>query len=435
MSGDGQPARALTSPCTLAGSPWRRRLVDDVRERLFTPRAPDAPRRIGAEVELIPLREGDDSPVAIEDTPAGTGTLAVLDRLARERGWHLEPGAHGVPALHTGDGGTVSFEPGGQIEYATAPRETVARLAGDLDRVLPALVAAADEAGIRLVGCGIDPSNALDRARLLLPGRRYQAMHRYLSAIGDAGPRMMLQTAAIQVNIELDAPGGGSAADHLRWRTLNAAAPFITAIFANSSRYAGEDSGYASYRARQWRLLDRRRTGVLGREPDPAEEYTDFALEAGWIFAPEDREPEPFAEFLLRGEVTLEDWRLHLTTLFPEIRPRGFLEVRCIDALPPEWAVVPAAFLAGLVADARALGEATDVVGEPDSMLLQDAARAGLRDPRLARGALDLFDIALRGAARTGRVEGDALDAAARFRESYTALGRSPGDEGVGAAA
>lgn len=420
--------------CSLRGSPWRRRLVDDVRERLFSP-ASDQPggARYGAEVELIPLHADTGAPVPIAADEGGPGTLAFLGSYGGARGWRVVPGPHGVPTLELPGGGRIAYEPGGQIEYATPPRATVAEVVEDLDGVLPPLVAAGGDAGIRLLGQGIDPVNPLDRARLLLPGERYAAMHRYLTRIGDAGPRMMLQTAAIQVNVEL-ADAAGNDAD-LRWRVLNAATPHLTAMFANSPAYAGEKSGFASFRARQWRRLDRRRTGILGREPDPAAEYTDFGLEAGWIFGPGDREPEPFLEWVLRGEATVEDWRTHLTTLFPEVRPRGYLEIRCIDALPPEWCAAPIAVVAGILADGAALRDAAEIVGAPDSALLQDAARFGLADPRLARGAAELFTLALRAGERSGAVDGRALEVARAFYEAYTAGGRSPGDEAVGAAA
>ena len=411
--------------CSLADSPYRRRLLEDERQRLFTPRGPGA--RYGAEVELLALDAEDGGPSPI------SRTLELLRRHGEPRGWRAVPGPHGVPALHLPDGGQVAFEPGGQVEYATPPRATPMAVADELARILPPLVEDAAAAGIRLVGRGIDPGTPLERARLFLPGERYEAMHRYLSRIGDAGPRMMLQTAAIQVNVELTDAAGGDGA--LRWRTLHGAAPYLTAIFANSAAYGGRDSGFASYRARQWRLLDRRRTGVLGRESDAAAEYTDFALEAGWIFGSGEREPEPFVEGLLRGETSLADWHGHLTTLFPEVRPRGYLEVRSIDALPPEWAAVPLAVVAGALADPAALRGTAEIVGAPDSARLQDAARHGLRDPGLAAGGVELFRHALEAGERTGVLEGRALTAAWSYFETYTARGLAPADEGVDQAA
>ena len=414
--------------CTIYGSPWRRRLLEDVRERLFTP---VTGARYGVEAELLVLDAESGRPRSIDGVDGGS--MAFLRSYGEALGWRVVRGPHGAPAIEIPAGGRLTYEPGGQLEYATPPRTRVGEVAADLERVLPPLVAAAEEAGIRLVGSGIDPLNVLERARAVLPGERYAALRRYLTRIGDAGPRMMLQTAAIQVNVELADPAGDDA--DLRYRVLNAAAPYLTAIFANSRIYAGVDSGFASFRARQWRLLDRRRTGLLGREADLVAEYTDFGLEAGWIFGPEEREPEPFAEWVVRGEATVDDWRKHLTTLFPEVRPKGYLEVRCIDALPPEWCSVPLSVVAGILADPASLREAAEVVGAPDSVLLQDAARLGLAEPRISRGAVDLFDVALRGGARTGVVQGRPLEVARAFFERYTARGRMPGSGGVDAAA
>ncbi|HUG39121.1 MAG TPA: glutamate-cysteine ligase family protein [Longimicrobiales bacterium] len=422
--------------CSLRGSAWRQRLIEDVAARLFSP----PPGRgqgtvgdhgsIGAEVELLPLRADDGRPVPIVADETGPGSMGFLEPLARSRGWRVEPGPHGAPNVSLPAGGVISFEPGGQIEYASPPHGSVGELVADLDRVVPPLVEAAAEAGVRLVGAGIDPVNPLARARLLLPGSRYQVMHRYLSALGEAGPRMMLQTAALQVNVDLGDTGGPDA--HLRWRVLNAAAPYLTAIFANAGVYAGADTGCASFRALQWRRLDTRRTGLLGRAPDAAAEYTDFALEAGWMFGPDER---PFADHMLEGRATLDDWRTHLTTLFPEVRPRGFLEIRGVDALPPEWLAAPAALVAGLLADPVTLLHAADLLGRPDPLLLHDAASAGLREPRLAGPARELFGLALQAGERTRTLTGRARDVAWRYFERFTARGLSPADGEVGAAA
>lgn len=414
--------------CSLNDSPQRRRLLADLRTRVFSPASPDPAPRIGAEAELIPWDARLGRAMPILDDQGGRGSLSFLRDHAARRAWAMARGPHGGPCFDLPGGGRVTYEPGGQIEYAAPPLPSAALLATHLDEILPPLCDEAARRDIELLGRGIDPRTPLDHARLLLPGTRYTTLHRYLSAIGEAGPRMMLQTAAIQVNVELEPwfP--------MRWRLLNSAAPYLTALFANSSIYDGRDTGYASYRARQWRLLDRHRTGLLGRGGDAADEYLEFALNASWIFAPPERAPEPFLEWLLRGEVSLDDWRRHLSTLFPEVRPRGYFEIRCIDALPPRWYAAPLVLLEGMLADQASLREATEIAGEPDSQLLQDAARVGMSHPRVAGPAVELFRSALASAERTGRT-GPALDTAREYFERYSGRGRSPADEGVDAAA
>lgn len=296
--------------------------------------------------------------------------------------------------------------------------------------VIEPLVDAGREAGLELAGVGIDPWTPLERTALQLHGDHYSAMYRYLSARGPAGPRMMLQTAAVQVNLDC-----GPAGD-LRWRALNAMAPLLTATFANSPLYAGAATGFASYRAQQWRELDPTRTGVMDGEP--VDTYLDLALAAPYLFrqGPGDTW-RPFDDWLLRGEANIEDWRRHLTTLFPEVRPRGHLEVRCLDAQPPEHLAAPVVLLASLTASVDTLRTALEIAGPPDGALLHVAARHGLAHDDLAGRAVELFRLGLDAAeARGADVVAPAdLDAAWAFYETYTGAGRAPADDALRAAA
>ena len=215
---------------------------------------------------------------------------------------------------------------------------------------------------------------------------------------------------------------------------LNAAAPLLTALFANSRVYEGAAAGARSVRARSWRELDPARTGLLGRGADPAGEYLDFALRrAGDPAGREGEPPLPFAEWLPHGGVGEEDWWTHLTTLFPEVRPKGYVEVRSLDAISPEWFAAPLVLLTGLVYHRESLREAAGLLGAPEPELLVRAGEAGLGDPRLARGSVQLFEIGLRGAAALGEgfVDGESLETARDFLARYTARGRSPGDDFV----
>jgi glutamate--cysteine ligase len=141
-------------------------------------------------------------------------------------------------------------------------------------------------------------------------------MDAYFARIGPAGARMMRQTASLQVAVDIGADALG------RWRLLNALAPFLTAVFANSRRYAGDDTGFASYRAETWRRTDPLRTGLL-TGMDPIGAYVDFALRAPAILLGGDKEPaQPLAAWLGTIDGTAS-WERHLGTLFPEVRPRA----------------------------------------------------------------------------------------------------------------
>jgi glutamate--cysteine ligase len=216
----------------------------------------------------------------------------------------------------------------------------------------------------------------------------------------------------------------------LRWRTQNALAPYLTAIFANSPIYAGEPTGHQSFRAHTWRELDPLRTGLLGVEVDIIGEYLRFALNAPAILV-DTADAFPFCALL--EEASLEDWHTHLTTLFPEVRPKGYAEVRSLDAVPPEWYAAPLALLAGITFHRRSLLDAADLLGAPDAALLVRAGQFGVRDLTIQQVACDLWEIALRGCAALGEefIAAPDLERARAFRDTYTRRGRSPADDQI----
>jgi glutamate--cysteine ligase len=236
---------------------------------------------------------------------------------------------------------------------------------------------------------------------------------------------MMRQTAAIQVSLDR----GALPAD--RWRLLNDLAPYVIAIFANSPHYRRESTGHQSYRAHCWRMLDPTRTGVRASSENPAVDYTQFALGANDMARSVAWRDLSFAE---RGVVDPTDqaWRTHLTTLFPEVRPRGHFEVRSCDAIDPRWYAAPIVFLAGLAYDDVAAREAS-ILAADSRALLRAAGESALRDPSIARTSRDLCQLALAGARRLGDTYcgGAALETAAEFYATYTARDRSPADDRV----
>ncbi|HEX6107664.1 MAG TPA: glutamate-cysteine ligase family protein [Gemmatimonadales bacterium] len=408
----------------------RAALAADLAESAFRApaRATLTPRRVGAEVELIPVESGTGRRCPIE--PGGVpGTLPLLRRFGARQGWRETRTAKGAPCFELPGGGTVSYEPGGQIEYSSPPCRTASALLADLRTTVPPLCSAAAAEGIELLAVGIDPFNPVERTPMLLRLKRYERMAEYLATRGPFGSLMMRQTAAFQITLDLDDEPA------LRWRVLNAAAPYVTAIFANSPVHAGQPTGCRSTRAVVWRALDPARTGIPWAPANPVEAYLDFALAAPAMLLPQvEGRHLPFAHWLAAAQPTLEEWREHLSTLFPEVRPRGHLELRSADTVPPRWYAAPIALATGITYDPGALRAAADLLGPPDPGLLERAGRCGLHDSTIARTAIDLVEIALAGCRALGPayLHPSDLEQARAFFECYTRRGRSPADDFAG---
>jgi glutamate--cysteine ligase len=404
----------------------RRVLVHDLRQRVFpAPQSAECAPRIGAEVEVIPIDVQSGRPLPLE-TPAGVSSLSILRRAGSAAGWCERRSAKAnVPEIVLPDGGRITFEPGGQIEISAAPNASLSVLVGRLQDTIAAIACAAPS-GVELLSCGIDPRTSIDDVAPQLDAERYRRMLHHFDTIGPWGARMMRQTASFQVCVD------GGATPERTWRVLNALAPHMVAIFANSPRYAGRETGHRSFRSHVWRSLDPRRTGLLGVQDDVVEEYLTFALDAPAFLMPGTGDSTAsFGDWLARGTASLDDWRLHLSTLFPEVRPRGYFELRSADVVSPDWYAAPLCFVAGLLYHRANLEAAGDVLGSPDADLLVRAGRDGLADPVLRAMAPTLCDMALAGCTALGRefVEQADLERAAEYFDRYTRQGLSPADE------
>jgi glutamate--cysteine ligase len=417
----GEPER-LASPIALT----RDALADDLRQRVFPlpdsgPRAP----RIGAEVEIIPVDAHTGRPLPLETRDA-LSTLSVLRRAGASAGWRERRSAKAnVPEIELGDGGRITFEPGGQIEISSAPNASLSALVARL-RATVAAIADAAPPGVALLSYGIDPQTPVEDVVPQLDAERYRRMVRHFDRIGPAGARMMRQTASFQVCVD------GGEMPELTWRVLNALAPFMVAIFANSARYGGRPTGYRSFRRHIWGALDPWRTGLLGIRDDFVEEYLEFALRAPAFLMPDVAgSAAPFAHWLARGDVAASDWCTHLSTLFPEVRPRGYFELRSADAVSPNWYAVPLVFVSGIVYHRPSLETAADLLGAPDPELLVRSGRDGLADPVLGRLAPLLCDLALEGCSALGAdfVAAADIASAAEYFDRYTRRALSPADD------
>ncbi|BBX67969.1 ergothioneine biosynthesis glutamate--cysteine ligase EgtA [Mycolicibacterium psychrotolerans] len=326
-------------------------------------------------------------------------------------------------------GSMVTVEPGGAVELsgppAAGPAAAIAAMASD--RV--ALRTAFRQAGYGLVLLGADP---LRPARRVNPGGRYLAMERFFQAdgTGDAGAAMMTSTASIQVNVE--------AGPRTQWadrvRLTHALGPTMIAVAANSPMLGGGFTGWQSTRQRVWGQLDSARCGpVLGASgDDPASDWARYALRAP-VMLVHNPDPEPVTEWvpfadwadgrvLLGGRrPTTADLDYHLTTLFPPVRPRGFLEIRYLDSVSDALWPAVAWTLTTLLDDPAAADIAAEAT-EQVATAWDRAAREGLADRHLHTAAVTCVTAA---AERAPAALTESIELLARSVER----GRCPADD------
>ena len=397
------------------------RLRDEIHARCFAPNTAGGLPRIGAEVEFLVLDATSRRPIPL-DAP-DRSLLRLMRTHARTHSWSEGRTISGTPRFGAAEQAVMTFEPGGQLEISTIACESPNELLGTLDAIVSPLREQFARDGVDLLAVGIDPETPIECVPLQLHVDRYERMTRYFDRIGPFGVRMMRQTAAVQVSLDR----GPRPAE--RWRLLNNLSPFLVAMFANSPRYTGHDSRHKSFRARCWRMLDSGRTGIVETNGDPAEDYTTFALGANDMMREGVSGYRPFGEWVGSGEWSDEGWHRHLTTLFPEVRPRGHFEVRSCDALDPSWYPALVVFLTGLAYDERAAREADRIVVSKAELLTR-AGQCGLTDPVIARTTRDLTQLALEGATRlpSDYLARRHIERAREIFQTYTIRGLSPAD-------
>ncbi|MDN3356934.1 ergothioneine biosynthesis glutamate--cysteine ligase EgtA [Actinomadura sp. DC4] len=313
-------------------------------------------------------------------------------------------------------GSRITYEPGGQLELSSLPQRGVvtaqAALAADIAHVGQHLA----RDGLALEGRGADPRNLRDPFFQLDEGR-YRCMREYF---GEAGLAMMCATASLQVCLDIGADDKDATR---RWRLAHALGPVLVAAFANSPW-----NGSRSVRQVIWEGLDRGRTApVVG--DDPVAAWAKYALDARVMLLRQGWVPNPgmtFREWLADGRPDADDLAYHLTTLFPPVRPQGWLELRMIDALPEPYWPVPIAVVTALIEDPVAADIAAEAA-EPVADRWCEAARDALTDPALARAARRCFEAALDALPRLGA---EALvPLVTDYADRFVARGRCPADE------
>jgi glutamate--cysteine ligase len=339
-------------------------------------------------------------------------------------------------------GSKVTREPGGQIELSSQPfhtlTECVEALATDLDR----LRQTASNAGVALLGRGADPYREPPR---LLDQSRYRAMEAFFDRGGPWGRIMMRRSASLQFNLDSGDDAYGSSNHKFRWELAHRLGPVLVAAFANSPVLSGRSTGWLSTRQAVWSCMDASRTHEPRYHADPAAAWSRYALDANVLAIPgaegDDWTAPPNLTFRewIRGRApglrrpTLADLDYHLTTLFPPVRPRGWLELRMTDAQDGDDWLVPALLAATLLNDAHA----ADIAAAATEPLCQDdqpvpthevwarAARCGLSDPDLAKAAITCFAAAESALVRSNTPT-NLLKAFTDFAERYTVRGKCP---------
>lgn len=336
--------------------------MDDLRSYFSDACTAEEDWRVGTEHEMIGvLANGEPVPYR-----GHNGLSNILDALVAA-GWSPIKEAENIIAL-TCEDSQVSIEPGGQLEHAARPHHSSTHLDLDLRKFLDSIRNSSRESGISWITGGFRPWGSLDDVGWV-PKHRYNIMREYLPSRGGLAHEMMKRTATVQVNLDY-----ASEADaHAKMRAIMSVTSLLTAIFANSPIVDGAVSGYQSYRGHVWTDMDPDRCGLLDfvfRDGDFFTNWAEWALDVPMFFVHRDSSYVPangmtFRQFMDTGfeghEPTMDDWGLHLSTLFPDGRMKQFLEVRGCDASTIEMTVALGALCCGFMYDDTACQAAIDL--------------------------------------------------------------------------
>jgi glutamate--cysteine ligase len=393
------------------------------------------PVRVGAAggpAGRLPLQGDDRSVMGVVDGLAGRSS-----RVIRNRAPVVGPREYALA-----QGGRLTFEPGAQVEHSTAVRASAAEALSDVQGVHDLLQAAFAATGASLAAIGLDLWHDVETVPQQLDHGRYHAQAAFYSLRGPWGAVMMRNTASLQLNLDLGADGVWQE----RWRLAYLLSPLITATFACSP-----GDGAVCRRAQAWQRLDPSRTGfprllVENPDGDPHVQWAEAALAADVMLyrlsstVYEAGAPGVSFEQWMRdghprfGWPTLDDLDYHLTTLFFEVRPRGFFELRACEALPDRWRAAPVVLVTALLYDPAGRDAAmAELVGNEQRLpeLWQRAAEHGVRDAEIGPLAARVWSHGLAAAERMpGGFFGDRAIAVARdFLEHFVDRGRMPADD------
>lgn len=403
------------------------RSTADMTEYLASGCKPKDAFRIGTEHEKFAFFTADNGPVPY----FGERSIsALLTGMQAKSGWDpIMDGDNIIGLAGPAGAGAISLEPGGQFELSGAPLENIHETCKESNQHLSTLREVAEPLGIRFLGMGGSPKWSLAETPRM-PKSRYEIMTRYMPKVGSHGLDMMYRTCTIQVNLDFS-----SEADMRRKMQVSLKLQSLaTAFFASSPFTEGKPNGLLSWRGDIWRDTDNNRAGLIPFAFDADfgfERYVEWALDVPMYFVVRDGKYHDcthitFRQFMagaLRGEIAdwepnIGDWTNHLSTLFPDVRLKRFLEMRGADGGPWRRICALPAFWVGLLYDDTALSAAEDLTRDwtvEEVATLRDAVPSQGLDAR-HRGATlwdvgrEVLSIARSGLVARGRVNGDGVD-------------------------
>lgn len=393
-------------------------------ERLAGGSKPKSAWRIGTEHEKFGFIEGSLRPVPYEGVSSIRG---LLEGLARQYEWTpIMEGEH-IIGLKKGLA-SVSLEPGGQFELSGAPLETIHQTCAEISDHLRETRSIAKPLNIDFLGLGFSPIWSLEETPMM-PKGRYGIMKAYMEKVGRLGRQMMFRSCTVQTNLDF-----GSEADMVKkLRVSLALQPIATALFANSPFAEGRTNGFLSYRSHVWTDTDPDRSGMLPFAFDEGfgfEQYVDYALDVPMYFARRDgryldASGLSFRDFMagklsiLPGETpAMDDFDDHLSTIFPEVRLKTFLEMRGADAGQQAALCALSAFWVGLLYDEVALDGAWELVkswNAAERQALRSAVpmlglKAPIRNTTAQAIAMEALTLAAAGLRRRNRLNASGND-------------------------
>ena len=432
--------------------------LEDYVFTLSTPKIQDYSQRswpgtMGLEVEMLAVKEragGLPDPISFE----ADHVKSIFLELAKQQVWEAlfeqVDGKEVLLRIKTGKQENISFEPGGQVEFSSQPYLCLASAGKRLREIQDLVQSALQAHGMSLIQVGMNPWHKLDAIGIQTPKQRYIAMNQYFSGIHSAmGPRMMRQSCSIQVCLDFGTDERMLARRYLAAQLL---APFTAAAFAYSPYVDCKlAEGSLSYRTKVWRHLDAKRTGFVGLQ-DLAkslsrsvciEHYLNFALSCPIVFVENLGYLVPtkaitFREWMKNGILglfpSLEDFQVHLSLLFPEVRPRGYMELRSIDCQSRVWQTAPAAFYVGLLYDEANLNRVLELLlptlDQTEELML--LAEGGLMKSEILKSKLPtLMAWAIEGVGRVpkGFCADDNETVLKAFFHRFTERGRTPAQD------